>query len=967
MVWDRRSGVPMKIPIGLFVSAWKRGFRGVIWSLGLCLLYAFVGFVILPRLLQTHLPKRLSELLGRTVTVAKVRTNPFTLAVTVEGFRIQDRDGCTLLGWQRLHVNWELRSLFTRTQYFRVIELVEPQGRLVLEKDGTSNIQDIVARFSNAPTTTSNTPSTAWNIHALRILRARLDLLDRTPTSPFATTLGPVSFEVRDFQTRRDRQSPYSLEGITEAGERFRWKGTFSLAPLASEGELALERIDLAKYAPYYRDRVKFELRKGRLSAQATYRFIWSEGHHVLKLSNGHADVSNLELGAPNASEQALALPQVGLKGLEVDVLAPRLAIDTLSLKAPQVHLQRQTDGTLDLLDLLTPKIEPRAQPSPSPLALSLNKLLVEDAALVFRDAVPPRPVTLEIPDLDLSLDAFSLDPQAPAHLTMSCSLRSGGRLEAHGPIWPLQPALDLDVTLLDVALPPFERYLEPDLALTVNRGRASAAGRLYARFDTPASQGLTYKGRLDLRDLEVMDTVGREPFLRYRRLLLEGLDLDLQARRSTIARVSLEAPEHRLVIAPDGTTNVGRALNLQSRPASVAAQALPPTPDRPLALTLKDIRVNQGRLSLIDRSVQPAAVLTISDLVGRYEGLSTEEDGVSNVNLNGLASGIAPFHLQGRTRPLRTDLDTDVTLTLKGADLTDLSPYAGKYLGYTIRKGKLDLDARVRIERRALDARIQARMDQCFLGDKVESPDATRLPVRLALAILRDRHGVITLDLPIEGSLDDPNYRYGRIVWQALLNLLTKIVTSPFTLLSKLGGAENLDLRYVTFEPGRSDLSPETVSKLQTLSKALLERPDLALELTSQPDPIADVQALRRLLLEDELQKLKDGAKPGASAPLKPDEREHWLQQLFLATFPPPTVKGAPPPVLPPPAEQEQRLLKALPLPPETLRDLSEARLRNLRAHLIDAGIRAERLFQVTSQASPAPGSAPQVLFAVK
>src|SRR5208283_3743254 len=99
---------------------------------------------------------------------------------------------------------------------------------------------------------------------------------------------------------------------------------------------------------------------------------------------------------------------------------------------------------------------------------------------------------------------------------------------------------------------------------------------------------------------------------------------------------------------------------------------------------------------------------------------------------------------IHGRAMPLRKDQDTDVALELQASELSDFSPYAGKYLGYTIRKGKLYVDGRVRIQQRQLDAELKTRLDQFYLGDPVASPDAVKLPVKLCLAIVRDRKGVI-------------------------------------------------------------------------------------------------------------------------------------------------------------------------------------------------------------------------------
>ena len=216
-------------------------------------------------------------------------------------------------------------------------------------------------------------------------------------------------------------------------------------------------------------------------------------------------------------------------------------------------------------------------------------------------------------------------------------------------------------------------------------------------------------------------------------------------------------------------------------------------------------------------------------------------------MDFTGRAGGLAPVTIQGHAMPLRHDLDTDVTLKIHGADLTDFTPYTGKYLGYTVQKGKLDVDAHLRIQQRKLDTQNAVKFDQFYLGDKVASPEATHLPVKLGLALLRDRKGVIAIDLPVQGSLDDPDIRYGKLVWQAIFNVLGKIATSPFTLIGKVFGGEAGDLSQVAFAPGTDTLDAAATAKLQVLAKALAERPALSLEAVGVADPAQDGAALRQ------------------------------------------------------------------------------------------------------------------------
>jgi hypothetical protein len=300
---------------------------------------------------------------------------------------------------------------------------------------------------------------------------------------------------------------------------------------------------------------------------------------------------------------------------------------------------------------------------------------------------------------------------------------------------------------------------------------------------------------------------------------------------------------------------------------------------------------------------------------------------------------------------PLRNDLDTDVVLKIQGADLTDFTPYTGKYLGYTVQKGKLDVDARLRIDHRNLKAENAVKLDQFYLGEKVPSPDATHLPVKLGLAILRDRKGVIAFDLPVEGSLDDPNVKYGKLVWKAIFGLLGKIATSPFTLLGNLFGSDAGDLSSLAFAPGSATLDAAATAKLQALAKALHERPELRLEVEGAVDANPDGAALRKAGLEALLRRTRASAlKLTEEGPLPSGERERWIRAAYEAAFPPPKeAKGARPAPPPPPAEMEQRLLGSLKVDPFDLAQLADARAKGALAWLLTtAKADPERIFQV-------------------
>jgi hypothetical protein len=566
--------------------------------------------------------------------------------------------------------------------------------------------------------------------------------------------------------------------------------------------------------------------------------------------------------------------------------------------------------------------------------------------------------VKAEATGVNLHWQDLSLDPAASSKASLELRLGAGS-LKLEGELAPLKASGDLGVKAEGLDLGPWDPYLDSALDLRVASGKLGVDGRLRFAFEGRKTDGLAFLGAASVQKLEVRDVAQNEPFLRWKQLRIAGADLRTAPFSVAIQAVDWTDPEGRLVVQPDGTTNVARALRLDqgkdqgAKPAPVAASALPPTPASAPDLTITKLNISGGRLSFIDRSVQPNAALVLSELEGAYLGLSSHPEATSKVDFRGRAGGLAPITIQGHAMPLRNDLDTDVILKVLGADLTDFTPYTGKYLGYTVQKGKLDVDAHLRIDHRNLKADNAVKLDQFYLGEKVESPDATGLPVKLGLAILRDRKGVIAFDLPIEGSLDDPDVKYGRLVWKAIFGLLGKIATSPFTLIGKLFGGDSGDLSSLAFAPGSSVLDAAATAKLQALAKALQERPELRLEAEGGVDADQDGAALRKAALEALLRRTRSTTlKVPDEAPVPAPERERWIQVAYGAVFPAPKeIKGTPPVPPPPATEMEQRLLGRQKLDPAELAQLGEARAKGVLVWLLDtAKADPQRVFQVRS-----------------
>jgi len=944
--------------LSTFFRRWRRLLLVLAAIYGLWLL---VGFFLIPALARPRIERAAAEALKRPVSLAKLRFNPFTFGTTLEGLRVAEREGGDWITLRRLYVNYDVWRLLGHTVAFSTIEVDGLTFRAALDANGRLNFQDLL-EGDGKPEAAAPAKEPAWilDVRRFALRGGRVEFQDRSGAAPFQTVVGPIAFTLEGLRTEVGHRSGVALEAWTEAKEHLVWKGDLGFQPFASKGSLLVENISLPKYRPYEQEQVATEIRSGTASLRAQYHFEWGT-RHIVEVSDLGLTLKDVKLAERGVVEPAVELPLLEVQNGRLDLLASSMDVGAIHAEQGVVRIQKGREGGLNLARLFAPTKPKVKKEDEKPFKLLIRDLALRGFRLGWEDLGLARPVKVEATDLNLHWQDLSLDPAASGKASLDLKLAAGS-LRLEGSLAPLKTSGDLSLKAEGLDLGTWDPYLDSALDLRVASGKLGVDGRLRFAFEGRPADGLTYQGAASVQGLEVRDALLNEPFLRWKQLRLSGADLRTAPLAVAIKEVAWTDPEGRVVVQPDGSSNVARALRLAppaGKPASPAAAVLPATPAAAPELGIAKLGITGGRLSFIDRSVQPNAALVLSDLEGAYLGLSSRPDAASKVDFRGKAGGLAPITITGHAMPLRNDLDTDVALKILGADLTDFTPYTGKYLGYTVQKGKLNVDARLRIDHRNLKAENAVKLDQFYLGEKVASPDATGLPVKLGLAILRDRKGVIAFDLPIEGSLDDPDIKYGKLVWKAVFGLLGKIATSPFTLIGKLFGGDAGDLSSLAFAPGSSTLEAAATPKLQALAKALQERPELRLDAEGAVDADQDGAALRKAALESLLRRTRMAAlKSADEQPVSAVERERWVRAAHDAAFPPPKEtkdsKAAPPP---PPAEMEQRLLGTLKVDPADLAQLADARVKRVLAWLLDtAKADPARVFEVnTGQAKGA------------
>lgn len=585
---------------------------------------------------------------------------------------------------------------------------------------------------------------------------------------------------------------------------------------------------------------------------------------------------------APNAGPSA-TLERFEVKAVQVDVTKQHAAIGELALTGLKLGATRLASGHIAGLQAMKQDkgaAKPDRQKKPGPTApawtLDIGKSEITSVSLRLDDKAVQQdnPLLLEI--TKLVLGKFSTAPKTSVTLDLAALINKKGSLQVSGPLQlaPLAGKLKVDLRGLDLL--PLQPYFGGGLNLTVTRGQVTSNGVLAFNALADGSLGGSFQGQLTVGNFHSIDKLNSADFLNWKSFTMDKLNVAFKPLSLSIGEVSLTDFYARIIVSPKGQLNVLQLVKKDeaagnqtaaapettaaaSTSSAVATLETPPAPAKPATpVRIGKVTLQGGTVKFTDNFVKPNYTAKLTAIGGRITGLSSDPGSSAEMDLRGTFED-APLTIAGTLNPLATLPALDIKAEVHGIELTPMSPYSGKYAGYLIAKGKLSFFLGYTIVDNKLTADNRIVLNQLTFGDKVNSPDATSLPVTLAVALLKNRDGDIDINLPISGSLNDPQFSVGGIIVRVIVNLIGKALTSPFALIGSLfGGGE--EMSHVDYALGQTRLTPEAIQRLEALAKALDDRPSLKLEVTGRVDPDLEREGLRHAVLERKLKAVKRG-----------------------------------------------------------------------------------------------------------
>ena len=844
--------------------------KGLIRAIGALLtalaLYSLLGFLILPGITLRIANQQLANYATVPARIERIELNPFSLELTVWGLKVGE-PGKEQVGFERLYANLQIDSLWTRALHLADVQLDQPKTEILFDKSGQLNLAQLFKLPPSEPTPADpNAKPFPLRIDGIKLAGGYVHFQDLRPSEPIEFLYNKLDFELKNLSTLPEDNADMTLVAVGPEGGQIDWKGNFSLIPITSEGTLKVTDGKMKAWWPYVRDALPLVLEDGVLNFSTDYKFSLAK-ETELNLTNTAASIAPFAIKAPDG-RPLVRLERLDVSETTVDLAKQQVVVGKIRSNKLETWAAREADGQLDWQKLFasqpskpskapepatapapadSPKPEPAAPSKPWQVLLKDVQLRNYQVHLADRQAKPA--VALELGPLNVDVQNFDSLNQSPFTLKIDTGLGKQGKIAATGEVNLNPVSAKLKVNTQDIDLRVAQSYISPFVRLELRSGMLGSNLDVNLKSTDPLKLQVT--GRAQVDQLHTLDTLKTRDFVKWQRLVVEGLNYQ-HGDSLSIDKVNLLQPYARFMINDDRTTNVDDLLIPQ--PPDKGPK--PASKEKPLGIHVGQIAINDGSANFADFSLTPNFATAIQQLNGQIGTIDSRQAKPASVDIKGKVDRYAPVTIKGSVNPFDPMAALDIATSFKRVELTTLTPYSGKFAGFRIRKGRLNLDLHYVITKGQLKAENKVVVEQLQLGEKVDSADAVDLPIRLAIALLKDSDGKISIELPVTGDLNNPQFSVMPIVWQTLRNLVVRAATAPFKFIGGLisgGGAE--DLGNVSFAAGSSELSKDAEGALNTLAKALKERPALRLEIEGTAAASSDGPFLAAQRLEREYQ----------------------------------------------------------------------------------------------------------------
>lgn len=945
---------------GNTASAWRKWVSPRRWPFWACLtvlLYTLGGFFGVPWLLERVATRQVAAL-DRTLSFGDIKVNPFLLTLRMQDTEMHDSDGALLFSYDDYFFNLQASSLFNWAWTFREIRLAGLQLNWERFAPGDDRFGRLIDSFpeDEDPHQETNQPGLPrLIIHDLQIDDASMLLTDHLEHGKFDIELGPINAEVLNLSTLPDESGQQQVDITTESGGEIAWQGNLQLTPLQSSGKVTVKGRILSDLDHYLALFTSVRLTGANLDWGFSYHVEQAAGQPLsASIEDLQARFDDWKLFLPDEQEPLLELPQLQITGASLHWPQQTVDIAGIEVRQARMHLSAAADGRFNLDRMLAefagdPAVAESgaAADSDAEWRANIKQFNLREATVQFSDLTKEPAAEIGVQDINLTVSDITNQPGSSLPVRASFALASGGTGQFDGqavvlPEFSASGQVGLDDLQLAVAQP----WINGLARITLDSGSLKLHGDVMTGPGQPGS----FQGSVAISELSISDNRQQEKLTGWQQLLIDQVEVDLQANTAKTSAMKINRPYGRLEIARDQTTNLDGLMIEAAATGEIAAEQ--PGADEALAITVAGFEITDASLDFSDLSLPLPFAAAIRSLDGSISTLATDSEEPARVELEGQVNEYGLARIGGSLNAWDPTGFTDIQMTFRNLEMQRITPYTIEFAGWEIDAGRMDLELDYKINQGQLKGANDIVIREMTVGDKVENPSGTSLPLKFAVALLKDSNGVIDVALPVEGDLNDPSFRISGIVWRAIGNLLTKVVTAPFRLLGSLVGVDSEDFGTLHFSAGVAEISPPDREQLVKLAEAMQQRPELQLEVAGSYVEAVDKPALQTRQVDERIEQAVAGLQSEGEELVTVKRRQVLEQQLAnsdpaldlpalqaeYSRIPPGEDPEKADPVLDETAYLEalrQRLIELEPVPEAALLSLADARADAVMAQL--------------------------------
>lgn len=808
-------------------------------------IYAIIGFKLVPIILENQIIKNLDENLTQKTTIGKIQFNPFNISAIIHDFKISDANEQSTISFKKFSIDFALlKSIEKQHISIKYITLKDASVNILEEKDGNLNLVKLVKPSLNQEKKEEKNSSFDIKFLVSKIVLENANIkYSNQDEIPYSLDLKNINYTLYDVGTYKNILSSNDLKFILNENTNITIGGAFKLEPFKAYGKVSIEDLRLKDLITYKKDLLNFDLdEKANLNLELNYN-LDTTNNLDLQLNTDKFELNNLNLTQDKTA--LLNLEKIDIKTFDFDLQKQNINLDNIDFNSLKANLILNKDGInfVNLIHQTTIKNEPEAKDltkkeeiTSKPWNINLSKVRLNNSDFIFTDKIN-NTITqsinfninfnnLKIINSDIELDTLVLNNPNLNFEDKKANLNLNSQ--------------KIDILVKNLKIDNTKTSIE-DISLqtpTLNFNDKTNNIELSAKdIQLHINNLINKKDNLSINFIKLF-----EPKLDFlntsdeTKIIAKNLDLEIQKLSNNkngfkIDKTNLNKPDISIILAKKNIQIEDKNI-INSDSKEVKGLEKEEDNTSKTKLDIGPINITNGIFSFEDKNLPIPFKTTVTKLNGKISEFKNKKSSTTNLEVKGIVDEYGVAKITGVVHPNNIKLLTDINMIFNNIAINNFTPYSGKFIGRQIKSGKLDLDLKYNIEKSNLEAKNNIVISKLELGEKIESLDAVSLPLDIAVSLLKDSNGIININLPVSGNVDDPQFAIGSIIWKAFINLMTKAVTAPFSLLASMFNFNEDEISSVKFNPLEDEIGPIQKETLDKIAQILKSRNEIAIEL---------------------------------------------------------------------------------------------------------------------------------------